>query len=103
MAESELKYGRPEATSKVVIITDGAPMSAYNTKAAAKALQEKAQVIWVPIGKNAPFELIAAMASKPQSDHVIPVPAGFTSFKGNETAFNMVTNKIVTSLCPIVA
>jgi len=102
VAESELKYGRAEATSKVVIITDGPPMSAYNTKAAVKALQEKAQVIWVPIGKSAPFDLVNAMASKPVSDHVIPVQGGFTTFKGNETAFNYVTNRILTSLCPIV-
>jgi len=102
VAEAELKYGRPEATSKVVVLTDGSPMSVLNTKAAVKAIQEKAQVIWVPIGKTAPYELIDTMAAIPLSDHVIPVPGGFESFKGNETAFNYVTNRIITSVCPVV-
>jgi len=105
VAESELKYGRPDASSKVVVITDGKPMSPYNTKQANKALQEKAQVIFVPIGKSAPFELVEAIAAKPTGDHVVPVPEGFTSLAPNGTnTTNMdnLINEIITTVCPEV-
>merc|ERR1719188_1125337 len=65
LAESELVKGRPSANSVVIVITDGKPMSLRNTRAAAKKVQEKAKLIWVPVGDGAPRKLIKELASKP--------------------------------------
>jgi len=101
MAEAELRYGRPTAQSKVVVITDGQPMSHLNTKAAAKRLQEKADVIWVPIGLSAPVEFVKELASLPQEEHVIVVDM-FEQLHQSK-AFNGLVNKIITTTCPEVA
>jgi len=102
VAEAELKYGRPTASSVVVVITDGKPMSQYNTRQAAMRLQQKAKVIWVPVGKSAPFELVEELASKPEGDHVIAVRGGFTSLQAAHT-FDDLVNKIISSTCPLVS
>jgi len=102
VAEGELKYGRPEAASKVVILTDGHPMSQHNTKLAADRLMEKAELIWVPIGRSAPYELIAQLASKPEGDHVIPVKGGFTTLRTSKS-MNDLVNKIISTTCPAVS
>lgn len=95
-AEAEVLTGREEANSIVIVITDGRPMSQKNTKAAAKKLQEKAKVIWVPVGRNAPRSLIKKMAQKPWQDHVISI----RDFKDLDDAETL--NRIITSTCPIV-
>jgi len=96
-AESELVKGRESANSVVIVITDGYPMSVENTKAAAKKLQEKAKVVWVPVGFDAPLGLIEEMASKPEKDHVISV------FQFELLSVPKTLNDIITSTCPIVA
>lgn len=96
-AEGELTSGREDANSVVIVITDGKPMSQRNTRAAAEALQEKAKLIWVPVGREAPIELIEELASKPEKDHVKMI---------NEFADMTDTdfiNWIVTSTCPVVS
>jgi len=96
LAESELVKGRPSANSVVIVITDGKPLSQRNTRAAAKKLQEKAKLIWVPVGSGAPRELIESLASKPQGDHVISVD----QFKKLDQPQTL--NKIITTACPVV-
>merc|ERR1719469_3237 len=93
-AEAELKYGRENANSVVVVITDGYPLSDKMTYDAAMQLQSKARVIWVPVGLNAPIELIRMMASAPESDHVIQVD-GFEGLNSPD-----VLNKLITDTCP---
>merc|ERR1740122_845726 len=56
-AENELINGREDAQSVVVVITDGWPMSRKNTNSAAKELQKKAKVMYVPVGSSAPMTL----------------------------------------------
>merc|ERR1712228_768282 len=74
VAEQELSYSRENATSVVVVLTDGKPISQDKTKEAAKRLQEHAKVMWVPIGIDAPLDLVTELASKPKKEHIIPVP-----------------------------
>mmetsp|Transcript_65519 Transcript_65519/g.213335 ORF Transcript_65519/g.213335 Transcript_65519/m.213335 type:complete len:887 (-) Transcript_65519:188-2848(-) len=95
-AQGELMNGREDANSVVIIITDGSPMSAIRTKQAATRLKEKARVIWVPVGRSAPFELISELASKPESDHVVKV----LDIKMMDSP--KVVNTIIADTCPKV-
>jgi len=95
-AESELVYGREDANAVVVVITDGKPMNQVSTIAAAKKLQEKARVIWVPVGGGAPTGMISEVASKPVSDHVVEI----SDF--SQVTWKKNLNAIITDACPIV-
>jgi len=98
MVDADLMYGRIGAASKVIVVTDGKPLSNFNTKAASQRLQTKADVIWIPIGHSAPLKFIRSMASKPQNDHVISIP----SFWNLSKKWNYWLNKILTTTCPNV-
>jgi len=101
IAETEIKYGRQGAESVVVVITDGKPISNDLTREAAEALQKKARVVWIPLGLNAPLELIYQLASEPQAEHVIPAMDFLTMGKGAKK-FNDLVNNITTIVCPDV-
>jgi len=94
-AESELVNGREDANSVVVLITDGKPMNGVATKDAAKQLQEKARLVFVPVGGDAPEELIQEVASKPYKDHIISISSFF------QMTSPVFLNKIISSSCPI--
>jgi len=96
-AQANLKNGRSDAASVVVVITDGRPLSQRDTEKAAKRLQEDAKVIWIPIGRRAPRSLIKKMASKPRGDHVISVRS-FWSIR-YWWSFDNLINKITTTVC----
>jgi len=96
-AENELFQGREDANSVVLVITDGLPMSQRNTRAAALRLQEKAKVVWVPIGESAPRELVESLASAPQKDHVVQI-RDFQSLLAP-----WAVNQLVSITCPRVA
>lgn len=95
-AEAELINGREDANAVVVVITDGKPMNQVSTKDAARQLQEKARMVWVPVGGGAPAELIQEVASKPIKDHIISI-ATFQQMDQPEFL-----NKILSTTCPIV-
>lgn len=95
-AESELVNGRTDANAVVIVITDGKPMNEVSTIDAAKKLQEKARVIWVPVGGGAPTGLINEVASKPITDHVVKI-GSFWSMVDPEFL-----NKVITDACPVV-
>lgn len=95
-AESELINGRDDANAVVIVITDGKPMNQVSTKDAAKQLQEKARVIWVPVGGGAPTGLIQEVASKPLTDHVVEISSFYDMDKPE------FLNKVITDACPIV-
>jgi len=97
MAEAELKNGRAGASSVTVVITDGWPLSERMTKQAAEKLQQLETVLWVPIGRRAPLELVRSFASLPKDEHVLPVPS-FNSMYYPQTFYNVV-NKIITTTC----
>jgi len=95
-AETELMNSRDDANAVVIVITDGKPMNQVSTADAAKQLQSKARVIWVPVGGGAPIDLIQELASKPFSDHIVQID---TFEKMDQPAF---LNKVITDACPIV-
>jgi len=95
-AEAELINGREDANAVVVVITDGKPMNSVSTKDAAKQLQEKARMVWVPVGGGAPAELIQEVASKPLKEHIIRI-ATFQQMDRVEFL-----NKILSTTCPVV-
>jgi len=72
-AETELGLGRSYARSIVIVFTDGAPMSAVNTGAAAARLRKKARLVWVPVTRWAPLADIKKWASFPQQENIISV------------------------------
>jgi len=100
LAEAEQKNSRDTAQSVVVVLTDGQPMSPHMTQQASKQLGKVAKIVWVPIGENAPREMIKEWASKPESDHVISVD-NFMAIKSKQ-AFDDLVNKITTTTCPQV-
>lgn len=95
-AANEMMMGRADANTVVVVITDGKPMSQLNTRASAKKLSEKAKVIWIPVGQNAPIHLIEELAAKPLSDHIVRVPT-FAGLSDPD-----VVNSIIVNSCPQV-
>merc|ERR1719343_533854 len=97
MAEAELKNGRENTRSVVVVITDGNPISQKTTKAAANKLKTQAKLLWVAIGSKAPRTMIEELASKPQKEHVISVPT-YDSLRSTN-ALNNLLNKIITNTC----
>merc|ERR1712000_254313 len=73
MAESELAYSRRDASSVVVVVTDGIPMSEDATYWAAYSLRQKARVMFIPVTKHAPISQIVWWASEPLRDNIIEV------------------------------
>ena len=73
-----------------------ASMNEVSTIDAAKQLQDKARVIWVPVGGGVPTGLIDELANKPLGDHVVTID----SFgKMDRPRF---LNKVSTDACPVV-
>jgi hypothetical protein len=95
-AKNELMNGRKDANTVVVVITDGKPMSRLNTVQAVGKLSEIAKVVWVPVGLDAPIQMIEEMAAKPTLDHIVRVDS-FDNLAAPETV-----NAIMTDVCPIV-
>ena len=93
-ADAELMYGRESANSVVVVVTDGLPLSPESTEEAAAKLATKARVVWVPVGPNAPYEMIEKLASLPKSENIIALDdfakLGYPYF----------VNKLIAQTCP---
>jgi len=74
-AESELTYGREGVPKVVVVVTDGMPTNPYKVDVASAEVKKVARVIWVPVGPNAPLEMIEKKkwASTPVEQNLVPV------------------------------
>jgi len=72
-AEAMIPYGREDAETLIVVVTDGKPWSNSRTTDAANRLKKKAKLVWVPVGANAPLNLVQELASKPKEDHVVQI------------------------------
>merc|ERR1719384_1042614 len=96
-AEAEFSNGRADANSKVVLITDGWPMSRTRTDAAAKRLQQDANVLYVTVGHSAPVDLVKDMASDPKEDHIIQARSLWELNQPD------ILNKIIGSTCLMVS
>jgi len=90
--ESMLRLGRPNAQSVVIVTTDGRPMDKKETAKAAKELNKKAKVVWVPVTKYAPMKDIRRWAS--DEENIIQVDQ-FSKLAVADTI-----NKILATGCP---
>jgi len=95
-AENEVTNSREDANAIVIVITDGKPMNEVSTIDAAKSLQAKARVIWVPVGGGAPAGLISQVASKPHSDNIVKIS------RFGQMAKPKFLNKILADACPVL-
>lgn len=99
VAETELALGRQDADKVVVLFDHGVPtFSKELTKEAAESLKKIARLVVVPAGLGAPVTESKMWASSPSSENVIAV-------NGNEMNEDVksVTNKILVSVCPVLA
>jgi len=95
-AASELTYSRSDANSVVIVITDGVPMSKARTAKMAEQLQQKARLMWVPVGRGAPKDDMREWASSPKRDNLVIVE----DFADMTNTFTL--NTVISSLCPKV-
>jgi hypothetical protein len=93
-AKAELTLGRKNATSVVVVITDGRPLSYRNTKIAAKNLRKQTRLVWVPVTQNAPLKEIKEWATRRWQENIVTVDT-FSELEDPATA-----TKIVGDVCP---
>jgi hypothetical protein len=98
-AKAELINGRQDASSVVVIITDGKPMSPIKTGQASLDLKSDARLIWIPVGGGAQeaVEEMKVWASKPWQDNLLPIQT-FADLASPTTL-----NNIISTICPLVA
>jgi len=94
--DAELNMGQKDAEAVVVVMTDGYPADPKGTAAAAKELNKKAKVIWVPITKHAPLKEIRQWATDPEN--VIPVQS-FDDL--NEKLINEIVATACNDLAPM--
>merc|ERR1719502_1971115 len=93
-AKAELGYGRKEAKSIVIVITDGRPLSFRNTGIAAKLLRKTARLVWVPVTRYAPLKDIKSWATRRWEENVIPVES-FDDLKEPT-----IVTQIMADICP---
>jgi len=93
-AKSELSLGRKDASSVVVVVTDGRPMNRVRTTKAAKDLRETARLMWVPVTSFVPMADVKTWASKPTSENIIQLD-DFWAMTDPDTISN-----IVADMCP---
>jgi hypothetical protein len=93
-AENELSMGRQDASSIVIVVTDGKPMSKRNTWRATSSIKKKARLMFVPVGRYAPRRWMRWWASRPWRENIVQV-SGF-----DKLTSPTVLNKIVSDMCP---
>lgn len=94
LAQAELGLGRADASSIVIVITDGKPLNKHRTSEAAKKIREVARLLWVPVTRNAPLSDIRKWASNPKSENVLRIP-DFAALSKPETLAT-----IMADICP---
>jgi len=96
-AEADLQQGRADASTIIIVVTDGRPLSTSRTFEAARDLREKARVMWVPVGPNCPMEDMESWASEPVHDNMIEL----TDFAALEDPESI--SAIIADACPQVS
>jgi len=95
-AATTLNHGRQDAKSTVICITDGRPLSPWNTIRASREVRKKARLMWVPVTKYAPLALIKKMATRRWQENVVKVDS-FGELQDNKYT---ITNHLIADLCP---
>lgn len=96
MAEVELRTGRPDVPSIVIVVTDGRSMTPRKTTSAAKRLRERSRLLWVAVGGHVPMTDLARWASRPVAQNAVLVP-NYDTLDMPETL-----NKVLADACPLV-
>merc|ERR1719240_2410107 len=94
-AKAELSLGRKDASSSVVVFTDGKPMSERKTRLASNAVRKASRLLWVAIRKNAPLKQIKKWATRRWQENVVKVN-NFGDLEKPETITHLVAD-----LCPL--
>ena len=95
-AKSELSLGRKDASSVVVVITDGRPLNPKRTQEASSDLRKSARLMWIPVGRNVPIKDMKEWASTPMSENVMAVD-NFEALSDPETI-----SAFLVDMCPKV-
>lgn len=93
MAEVELQTARKDASSLVIVVTDGKPLNKMRTQQASEKLRQRARLMWVAVGDGAPMEDIVHWGSEPVSENVLKVK-DFDELKESGTL-----NEIIADAC----
>jgi hypothetical protein len=93
-AREELRLGRKNAKSIVVVFTDGRPLSFRATWLASEHVRKSARLVWVPITRYAPLANIKSWATRRWQENVVQVE----TFKDLET--NGPIDHIIANICP---
>merc|ERR1719188_1916540 len=92
-AENDLATGRADASSVVIVITDGKPLSEKSTTRAAKSIKRKARLMFVPVGRYVPKKDMRKWASWPWRENVVEVD----SF--GKLSSPVVLNEVIADMC----
>lgn len=97
-AGNELLQGRQDASSVVVVITDGKPMSPIKTGKASADIKETARLIYIPVGKGirSTIPKMKQWSSRPWEDNVIRIEH-FSTLASSSTL-----NKMISGFCAVV-
>jgi len=93
-AKAELQLGRKTATSAVVIITDGRPLSVRQTGNAAHELRKQTRLVWVPVTANIPLKDIKDWATRRWEENVVVV------LNFEDLAKPDPMSKVIADICP---
>lgn len=98
-AKEELRQGRPQAKSVVIVITDGKPMSALKTGFAAEEVKDSARLVWVPVGSAIKKirKQLKEWASAPWQDNLLEIDT--FSVMNSPPAMN----GLISEFCPQVS
>jgi len=93
-AKAELGLGRAKERSRVIIITDGRPLSYRATGLASRAVRKTARLLWVPVTKYAPLKSIKKWATRKWQENVVKVNS-FADLSKPEAVTH-----IIADICP---
>merc|ERR1719440_952349 len=93
-AKAELSLGRKDASSAVIVFTDGRPLSYRKTHLASMAVRKASRLLWVPVTEYAPLKYIKSWATRRWQENVVVV-SSFGDLEKPQTITH-----IVADLCP---
>jgi uncharacterized protein YegL len=93
-ADAMLMNGRKDSQSVVIVITDGKPLSNWNTDLASWKIRKKARLVWIPVTTWAPLDKIKNWASRRWQENVIQV-----SYRGDLAKPEVIT-ALMADICP---
>merc|ERR1711939_944110 len=96
-AGTELRQGRRDAQSVVIVVTDGRPMSPEMTEEASLKIRKMARLVWVPVTKFISMDDVKQWASTPARENVLQV-ADFPTLAQPDTL-----SQIISDVCPQVS